>query len=230
MSEPKTNQSHKSNDAFNNGERTLALLQQIQNGATDPKAIGLAERRQLVAYLMADGYSTADIAQILRVSDRSIERDKRAIREQNALPRDPALVEQMVGRLFSEAELSIQRIRKATRDKRVSPGVKVDAEHRCYQICSDLTQRLQGLGYLPIASQKIEADLTHLVGGVPDFVELQAAVQRLKHLSSEGGGNGNAAAQIAELEREVTRADLATRVKQIEAQVNEEDIDDDHTE
>jgi len=44
-------------------------------------------------------------SQILKVSDRSIERDKKAIREANALSADPELVEQMIGRLVCEAEL-----------------------------------------------------------------------------------------------------------------------------
>ena len=60
------------------GERsTLALLKQIQAGGVDPQCIGLADRRQIVSYLMGDGYATAEIAQILKVSDRSIDRDKK---------------------------------------------------------------------------------------------------------------------------------------------------------
>ena len=230
MSQPKTDPSDKSNDASNNGERTLALLQRIQNGSVDPKGIGPAERRQLVVYLMADGYSTADIAQILRVSDRSIERDKKKIREQNALVREPALVGQMVGRLYSEAELTSQRIRKVTRDKRVSASVKVDAEHRCYQIFSDLVQRLQSLGYLPIASQKIQADLTHRVGEVPDFVEIHSELQRLKLITAEDGGSVEAVDQIAEVERKAIRADLAAQVVQLSEQVDKEDGNNEQTE
>jgi len=61
-----------------NGEhRTVDLLRQIETGETDPKCIATADRRQLVAYLMGDGYSTAEIAQIFKVGDRTIERDKR---------------------------------------------------------------------------------------------------------------------------------------------------------
>lgn len=65
---------------------------------------------------------------------------------------DPKLVEQMVGRLAGEAELAIQRIRRAVRDKvrnKDTPKtVRVDAEHRCYQIFSDLVGSMQRLGYL----------------------------------------------------------------------------------
>lgn len=198
------------------GERsTLALLKQIQAGGVDPQCIGLADRRQIVSYLMGDGYATAEIAQILKVSDRSIERDKKAIRESNAIGRDPRLVEQMVGRLVSEAELAIQRIRKAARDKQAPPPVRIDAEQRCYQIVSDLVQSLQRLGYLPTATQKVEADLTHHVGDVPGLEEMQAEVQRLKQLTQDPGGS--VPAELVELENQLTRAGLAAKVEQLAA-------------
>jgi hypothetical protein len=151
------------------------------------------------------------MAQVLKVSDRSIERDKRAIREANALPKDPQLVGQMVGRLVNEAELSVQRIRKITRDKSVLPESKIDAEHRCYQIVSDLVQRLQGLGYLPMASQKVEADLTHHLGEVPTFDALEVEVKRIKALaeSSAGGVPG----EVLQLEQQVIRAGLAANIE-----------------
>ena len=158
------------------GERTVSLLQKIQAGTVDPKCIRPTERRLIVSYLMADGYSTAEMAQILKVSDRSIERDKKAIRQTNALAADPELVEQMVGRLVCEAELSIQRMRKAARDKDTPPAVRIDAEHRCYLIVSDMTTSLQRLGYLPTATSKLQADFTHNIGQIPDFADMQAEV------------------------------------------------------
>jgi transposase len=154
---PQTNENPlpSDNTACDTEERTLSLLQKIQAGVMDPKCIRPAERRLIVSYLMADGYSTADMAQILKVSDRSIERDKKAVREANAIAADPQLVEQMVGRLVLEAELSIQRIRKAVRDKDTPQAVRIEAEHRCYQIVSDMITSLQRLGYLPSQPKEI---------------------------------------------------------------------------
>lgn len=93
---------------------TVALLRKIESGAIDPKNIVVAERRQLVAFLLSDGYSVAEMGQILQVGDRTVERDKKAVRESNVIARDPKLVEQMVGRLVGEAELAVQRIRRAS--------------------------------------------------------------------------------------------------------------------
>lgn len=198
--------------------RTIALIQGLQSGAIDSKCIAITDRRQLVAVMLADGYSSADIAQVLKVSDRTIERDKVAIRQAHALSRDPKLIPLMVGRLVSEAELSVQRMRKAARDKGAPVAVKVEAEHRCYQVVSDLTQSLQRLGYLPMAAQKMEADLVHHVGEVPDFSQLRSEIKRLKQIhlralpDSGESGNPEVVERLAKLEREITRASLASEI------------------
>ena len=203
------------------GERTLGLLQKIQAGTTDPKCIRPAERRLIVSYLMADGYCTADMAQILKVSDRSIERDKKAIRETNALAADPELVEQMAGRLVCEAELSIQRIRKAARDKNTPQAVKVDAEHRCYQIVSDMITSLQRLGYLPMATTRLQADLTHHVGQIPDLSQMQEEVQRLKEIQ---GADRTVKEQLNEIETQLVKVQLVDQIENISNIVESKEI------
>ncbi len=78
------------------GTSTVTLLRKIQSDAVDLRSISVADRRQLIAFLLGDGYSTAEMSQILRVADRTVERDKKAVRESNAIARDPRLVEQMM--------------------------------------------------------------------------------------------------------------------------------------
>jgi len=209
------------------GERTLGLLQKIQAGTVDPKCVRPAERRLIVSYLMADGYSTADMAQILKVSDRSIERDKKAIREANALSADPELAEQMVGRLVYEAELSIQRIRKAARDKNTPPAVRIEAEHRCYQIESDLIASLQRLGYLPIATPRLQADFTHNIGQIPDFAQIQAEVQRLRQITGETQGTDpKVIEQLNEIETQLGQTELVSKIETISKIVESKEIQD----
>lgn len=213
-----------SSDSAQSGDgetRTLTLIRKIESGTVDPKTISVSDRRQLVALLMADGYATAEMTQVLGVADRTIERDKKAIRESNAIARDPKLVEQMVGRLVGEAELSVQRIRKVSRDKTVAPAVRVDAEHRCYQIVTDLIQSLQRLGYLPTAAQKVEADLTHHMGQLPDLGALQTEVQRVRQICLDA--EGTVPPDVARLERQIIQADLASQVDELTSNVERED-------
>ena len=209
-------------------ERTLSLLQKVQAGTVDPKCIRPAERRLIVSYLMADGYSTADMAQILKVSDRSIERDKKAIRETNALAADPELVEQMVGRLVCEAELSVQRIRKAVRDKDTPHSVKVDAEYRCFQIINDMTISLQRLGFLPTATARLQADITHSIGQIPELPQLDMEAQRLMQLTGEiQGTDPRLTEQLTEIRTQILKVQLADKIQTI-SKVFEEKGEHDH--
>jgi hypothetical protein len=162
-----------------NGLQTLALLQKIKNGQINPESIGKAERMLLVPFLMAEGKSTAEIAHLLKVADRTIERDKKALREEIAITKDPKLVEQMAGRLMYETELSIQRLRKVQRDKDASPADKIEAERTSNQIICQLVKTMQSLGYLPTAAQKIEADLIHRAASSGTLKELKFEAERL---------------------------------------------------
>jgi hypothetical protein len=221
LSQPQESPRPSGNTPRDTEERTLSLLQKIQAGTVDPKCIRTADRRLIVSYLMADGYSTADMAQILKVSDRSIERDKKALREANALSADPELVEQMAGRLVCEAELSVQRIRKTARDKNTPQAVKVDAEHRCYQIISDMIASLQRLGYLPVAAQRLQADFTHNIGQIPDVSQLQAELQKLRQIQ---GNDPQLTEQLDQIETQLVKVMLVNQIENISKIVESKEI------
>jgi hypothetical protein len=225
LPQPQENPQPSDNTPRDTGERTLSLLQKIQADTVDPKCIRPAERRLIVSYLMGDGYASADMAQILKVSDRSIERDKKAIRETNALAATPELVEQMVGRLRCEAELSIQRMRKAARDKATPQAVKVDAEHRCYQIVSDMIASMRHLGYLPTATSKLQADFTHNIGQIPDFAQMRAEVQRLRQITGETQGtDSEVIEQLNQIETQLVKVKLVNQIENISNIVESKEI------
>ena len=121
----------------------LSVIRGLQSGTASPNNISISDRRACVEHLGAEGYSLVEIAEILKVAERTVARDRRAIHEANAIQRDPRLVEEIVGRLAREAELSISRMRRIAREKTTPASVKVDAEHRCYEVFGDLVRSLQ---------------------------------------------------------------------------------------
>lgn len=163
---------------------SLVILQDIKSGKTDPSLLTPAERKILVSLLMSEGQSTAEIAHLLKVSDRTIERDKQIIRKGNALAQDPEFAGIMAGRLVNEAQTSIQRIRKFQRDSGCPPAAKIDGERACFQITSSLAERLQSMGYLPTATQKLQADLNHHPDLTLSFNDIETELQRLKGIES----------------------------------------------
>ncbi len=186
------------------GPQALALLQEIRSGHRAPQSISPAERRSLVSMLMVEGQSTADIAHLLKVCDRTIERDKKAIREENAIAKDPKFVEQMVGRLVREAETCTQRIRKALRERDATVAEKIEGEHRCFQIADALAERLQSLGYLPTAAQKVEAELVGQRNqSTPTLAEIQHESLRLGRIHNRRLASSNEAPEsVVEFEEE----------------------------
>ena len=172
------------NSSKSKESRCLEILQGIKTGTTNPALLSPKQRRRLVILLIGEGHSTAEIAHLLKVSDRTIERDKNKIRKKNAIVKDPKLVEQMAGRLLFEAETAIQKIRKYERDKQTSPATRIDAEHKCFQIVNDLAERLQSMGYLPTAAKKLEADLTHHTENTLSLDEIESEAQRLQNIQT----------------------------------------------
>ena len=169
---------HKTSEK-DDGLQTIALLQKIKDGQFEANSIGKEERKLLVRFLMAEGKSTAEIAHLLKVSDRTIERDKKALREELAITKDPKLVEQMAGMLVYESNLSVQVLRKIQRDKGVSAADKIEAERTNNQNRYQLFKMMQSLGYLPTATQKIEADLTHHSASSDTLGEFRQEIERL---------------------------------------------------
>jgi DNA-binding CsgD family transcriptional regulator len=178
----------------------LTLLRQIQSGEMHPSSLAAADRQAVVEHLTAEGYSICEIAEILKTSERTIARDRKAIRDANAVARDPKMVELMVGQLMQEAQNCISRIRRAARDKEAGPAVRVDAEHRVYQIFSDLTTRLQSLGYLPSSTQKIKAELTHQIAESEDPAVLQAEIVRLLQIEQASNPQGESQSPLQDLQ------------------------------
>jgi hypothetical protein len=168
-----------------NEERTFTLLEKIKKREIDPKSLSPEQRRNLVLILMDQGLSTAQIAQTLKVVDRTIERDKKAIFENNSLTHDPKLTEQMAGQLRHDTETTTQQIISVARLDETPAVVKVDAYHRCFQIRCQLIDKLQSMGFISMASQKIAADITHVF----DLEQIQSEVSRLKKIQESAQNN-----------------------------------------
>ncbi len=201
----------------------LSVIRALQSGTIGAKSISLSDRRACVEHLTGEGYTIVEVAEILKVSERTIARDRRAIQEAHAIERDPKLSEQMTGRLMREADLTISRMRRVAREKRTPPSVKVDAEHRCYQVLSDLVRTMQSLGYLPTAAHEIRADLTHRVDEPPGFDQMLAEVTRLELvLESSRGGDDGTRKQLTQLKTALTQFSANDQLAQISESLHEE--------
>ncbi len=162
----------------------LSVIRDIQQGAIEAKSLAVEDRRRCVEHLTGDGYSIAETADIFKVDERTIARDRAAIRQANSVECDSQMTPQMVGQLISEADRCLQRIRRVTRERDTPPNVRIDGEKACWMILDSLIQRLQSLGYLPTAPQQLQAELRHQIESLPGFGELTDEVVRLELIVS----------------------------------------------
>lgn len=160
----------------------IDLIRRVRAGELAPSLLSPEDRRACVGYLTLEGYSVADIAAVLRTSDRTVARDRVKVREENAVEASPELLPRMVGRLIAEADATIGRLRRIGREKETPPAAKVDAERGAWAATRELVQSLQRLGYLPTAVVEVRADLTHRLEEVPDVDALREELERLESI------------------------------------------------
>lgn len=196
-------------------QSVLSLIRKIHSGSLDPHLINIDDRRRCVEHLSGEGYSTAEIAEVLKASERTIARDRSAIREANAMEQDPALVPEIVGHLVRQGELAVARIRRVTRDAATPPAARIDGEKACWTIARELVDALQRLGYLPIAATEIKGELMHLhLDSLPDAAAMQEEVTRLRLIANESGiADPAIQAQMVGIERTVMRLGLIDQVE-----------------
>ncbi len=188
----------------------LSLIRALQSG----QVAGLSpeDRRRVVEHLWGDGYSVPETAEIVKASERTILRDRVAIKAANAIRPDESFISETVGALVRQADLVVGRLRRIARDKQTAAAVKVDAEVGCWTITRDLIQSLQSLGYLPTAPRQFQGELTHRTEDVPSYDELQAELDRVERIVA---GDVEVLARVTMIKDTVNRLSLGQQIKSI---------------
>ncbi len=203
-----------------NDRSVLSVIRDIQQGALDSRSLVLEDRRRCVEHLTGEGSSLAEIAEILKVTERTIARDRSAVRRSNAIERDEDITGEMVGQLVSQADTTINRIRRVTRDSDTPPAARIEGEKACWVIARDLVQKLQSLGYLPNAPQEIRGQMTHHVEHLPAFGQMNEEVTRLELILSQHVELGEEnqqplLEQLASVKEQVARGVLQEQIASI---------------
>jgi DNA-binding CsgD family transcriptional regulator len=153
------------------GRSVNSLVRGITKGSVTFNLLHMSDRRAIVEHLsLFESYTADDIADILNIDVRTVYRHREAIKETNALERDPEMVKQFVGRLIKTAEACITRTRRALREAGTKAAVKIDGERYIWQITDELGERLQSLGYLPDARHESKTDVERQLDKPIDLV------------------------------------------------------------
>ncbi len=162
-------------------EPVLTLIHQIKENRIDPARLSAEDRRRCVDVLWGEGYTVAEIAQILKRGERTIHRDRSDLRAARALHVDSQFAPQMAGELMRQAEGSAARLRRIAREPGASAMERCMAENFAFKIYHDMIGKLQSMGYLPRIPTGVVAQLVGASGDEAIATYDQLA-QRLKEL------------------------------------------------
>lgn len=193
------------------GKSAIALLREIQSGKAAGSHLAAPDRQRVVEHLLMEGFGTQEIAEILKVADRTIQRDRLKIREQNAVRADPALVPVIVGQMMAQAEASASRLRRLARDKETPASARVEAEMASWAVTKGCVEKLMDLGYLPKAPHQIQGQFLSVeVGGSVDaIVELKQRrdeLQRLRGIARDPNILTEVDRSVLEIDRQLALA------------------------
>lgn len=195
----------------------IALIRDLQAKTLDPSSLDAESRRTCVEHLTAEGYGAAEVAEVLKVSPRTVYRDLEEVRAANALQRTPGLVDELSGELLQQARQSIGRLRRISRERDCPHSVKVEAERSAWTVAREATETMQRLGILPTAAHEIRADLTHRLEGPPDFRELETQAEALEGLLLAAGGTDADMERLRSIQGDLARHRAGEGIRVLEA-------------
>lgn len=133
-----------------------SLVHELHAGRMDVAELSAAERRLCVEHLTMEGFSAAEIGRLMGVSDRTVRRDRAAIRRRHALAPSLKLGDELLGEFQRHVLAAMQRLMRLSNDTEASPYARLWAQEaavRSYQRLLDTAHRL---GYFPTGARRIK--------------------------------------------------------------------------
>ena len=155
-----------------NSQGPTELLQAIQQGKLDPRMLSGESRRACMEYLIVDSRTMADVAEHLKISLRTAQRDLARIREEHSVTATPEVQKQILGRLMLKADQANARLTKISRDRAAPYSVQADAAYHGWCVEKELLEKLQSLGIMPMRPQQVQADIHHVAQSIPSLPEM----------------------------------------------------------
>jgi uncharacterized protein with von Willebrand factor type A (vWA) domain len=202
-------------------EPVLAIIGRIKNKQLHPHTLSAEDRRRCVEVLRAEGYTQAEIAQILQRSERTIQRDLDQSRADHAVTVGPQFAEAMIGDLIRQAETSAAHLRRIARESAASAMERAMAESFAWKVIRELFEKLQSVGYLPRVPQGIVAELfQHAeIDPVAGYEQLVDQIQELQRVDRAlGRDDPDRHQRQLELLDEVQRGRLSVQVERLRRQ------------
>lgn len=124
------------------------LVKQLEKGAVNPASLSKDALRKCADVYKARGYSNSQIAEILNVDDKTVQRYIKQQREENSLTIGDNFQKNMVGEIIRNWRNQYQRLIKLSYSDDLTPNEIMKAIYFGHQVEKDGVELLERLGYL----------------------------------------------------------------------------------
>ena len=207
------------NQAGKNKEESpvFKIIQEIKEGRRVARDLTMSERQECVEALYLEGYSIAQMTQLLDRSEKTIRRDMEYIRERNCAKPSIELATQLVGDMVLKSRAHQAHLMRLARSKDGSLQEKAQAEYYAWKVESEMIERLQTLGYLPSAPQKLIGDIYHHNDDDDKaFLEAREKLKELEVIAKDTGVLDEATQKgIENLKEKIEKAEIVKEIKDL---------------
>lgn len=134
------------------------ILDRLSRQELDPTLLPVEVRRDCVDQLTQDGFTLAQIGQLLCISDRAVSRDRAAIQRDGALPPGRKLGDELLGNLQRQTNSLTQRLTQLAIDDGAPHYVRVWAWQVIHRAARDLLDAAIRLQYLETGQTRLDYD------------------------------------------------------------------------
>jgi IS30 family transposase len=207
----------------------LTIISDLKNGAVSPDALDKTTRQNCVEVLIGEGYSSAQIAKIMKKTDRTIRRDLEDIRGRNALSPDLEYAKRFIGEVVVSARNHHKHLMRLARTPDATVTEKIQGEAAAWKVLKELVEKMQTLGYLPLKPQEVIGHFLHQAE--PDTIEeINAMKKQLAELEEQAKEmdifDDEISKSIALLNEEVKQSEIKGRILEVKKQLNAEGEED----
>lgn len=199
------------------------IIQEIKEGSRDAKELSKEARQECVEALYLEGYSLSQIAQLLNRNEKTIKRDIQDIRQRNSAKPSIELATQVIGDMVSKGRAHQAHLMRLARSKEGSLQEKAQAEYYAWKVESEMIERLQALGYLPSAPQKVIGDIYHHnENDDKAFVDAKEKLKEIERVAKDTGVfDESTQKRIEDLKAKIGKAEIVKEVEDLNKEQNE---------
>lgn len=168
----------------------ISIIQEIKQETLNPKSLSKDVRQRCVEFLVSEGYTEAQVGQILNRSERTVSRDLSEVRARNVLTPSIDWAKQIAGELYQKAITHHRYLMRLARSSDATYSDKCQSEFLAWRVLKEAIEKFQTLGYLPLKPQHIVEDIFCHADGADserNIAEARSALEAIEKASKESG-------------------------------------------